>query len=211
MDDVQRWAGLYRVLEDGMDIGTEAWTREVGSDQIRLTSFITRSDDAEFEEEIEIILEPDWRPLQVNIDRETSEGTRRYVGRRVGNSWISQVIRESGPMRTATLAFDESTHVDYFTAHTNSVSIQRLPLNPRSGQEIDVVFIDPDTWTPSLVRQKYARQDDPEPFEVAGVMATREWLYQGMSGVEFRIWTDDLNIILSYEDTFETVEYHTVV
>lgn len=210
MEDVQRWAGLYRILEDGIDIGTEAWTREVGSDQIRLTSFITRSDDVEFEEEIEIILDPDWRPLQVNIDRETGEGTRRYVGRRVGRSWISQVIRESGPMRTATLAFDESTHVDYFTAHTNSVTMARLPLKPRTGQEIDVVYIDPETWTPSLVRQKYARQDDPEPFEIAGVMATQEWLYQGVSGIEYLIWTDEQNIILRYEETFETVEFHTV-
>ncbi len=211
MNDVQRWAGLTRVLEDGADVGTEAWTREVGSDQIRLTSVITRTDELEFEEEIEIILEPNWRPLQVNIDRESAEGTRRYVGRRVGSAWISQIVRESGPMRTATLEFDEETHVDYFTAHTNSVTMKRLQLSPETGTEISVVFIDPDTWTPSLVRQKYLRLADPTPFDINGFEATRAYQYQGASGVEYAVWTDDEDIILRYEDVFEIVERHSVL
>jgi hypothetical protein len=211
VNDVQRWAGLYRVLEDGIDIGTEVWTREVGTDQIRLTSLVTRTDEDEYEEEIEIILEPNWRPLQVNIDRETADGNRRYVGRRVGSAWISQIVRESGPMRTATLEFDEGTHVDYFTAHTNSVTMHRLALEEETGQEISVVFIDPDTWTPSLVRQKYARLKDPEPFEVGGYKVSRSYHYQGASGVEYTIWTDDNDIILRYEDLFEVVELNTVI
>jgi hypothetical protein len=211
VNDVQRWAGLYRVLEDGIDIGTEVWTREVGADQIRLTSVVTRTDEDEYEEEIEIILEPNWRPLQVNIDRETAEGNRRYVGRRVGSAWISQIVRESGPMRTATLEFDEATHVDYFTAHTNSVTMHRLALEEETGQEISVVFIDPDTWTPSLVRQKYARFKDPEPFEVGGYTVSRAYHYQGASGVEYTVWTDDNDIILRYEDLFEVVELNTVI
>jgi hypothetical protein len=211
MNNVQRWAGLYRVLEDGVDIGTEAWTREIGDDQIRLTSITTRTDEQEYEEEIEIILEPDWRPLQVNIDRDTADGNRRYVGRRVGSAWISQIVRESGPMRTATLEFDEHTHVDYFTAHTNSVTMKRLALEEETGTEISVVFIDPDTWTPSLVRQKYARLKDPEPFEVSGRQVTRAYLYQGASGVEYTVWTDDNDIILRYEDLFEIVELHSVL
>jgi hypothetical protein len=211
VNDVQRWAGLYRVLEDGVDIGTEAWTREVGSDQIRLTSIVNRTDEDEYEEEIEIILDPDWRPLQVSIDRETADGDRRYVGRRVGSAWISQIVRESGPMRTATLPFDKDTHVDYFTAHTNSVTMHRLALQPESGQEIEVVFIDPDTWTPSLVRQKYARQADPEPFEVGGVAVARAYEYLGASGVEYIIWTDDNDIVVRYEDLFEIVELHSVI
>lgn len=211
MNEVQRWAGLSRVLEDGVDVGTEAWTREIGSDQIRLTSVITRTDEEEYEEEIEIILEPDWRPIQLNIDRESAEGTRRYVGRRVGNAWISQIIRESGPMRTATLEFDDETHVDYFTVHTNSATMKRLQLRPETGTEVSVVFVDPDTWTPSLVRQKYARQADPDPFDINGYLATREYRYQGVSGVEYAIWTDDEDIILRYEDVFEIVECHSVV
>ena len=211
MNEPQRWAGLYRMLEDGVDVGTEAWTREVGSDQIRLTSVINRTDEQEFEEEVEIILEPDWRPLQINIDRESAEGTRRYVGRRVGSAWISQIVRESGPMRTATLEFDEQTHVDYFTAHTNSVTMKRLQLAPESGTEISVVFIDPDTWNPSLVRQKYARLADPEPFDITGYKATREYRYQGSSGIEYAVWTDDEDIILRYEDVFEIVERNKVI
>lgn len=211
MNDVRRWAGLYRVLEGGVDVGTEAWTREVGADQVRLTSIINRTDEDEYEEEIEIILEPDWRPLQVNIDRESAEGTRRYIGRRVGSAWISQIVRESGPMRTATLAFDKSTHVDYFTAHTNSVTMHRLALQPESGQEIDVVYIDPETWNPSMVRQKYARLRDPEPFDIGGYQAAHAWTYLGASGVEHQVWTDENDIILRYEDVFEIVELHNVI
>jgi hypothetical protein len=211
MNDVRRWAGLYRMLEDGVDIGTEAWTREVGPDQVRLTSIITRTDEMEYEEEVEIILEPNWRPLQVTVDRESAEGTRRYVGRRVGSAWISQVVRESGPMRTATLQFDESTHVDYLTAHTNSVTMHRLALAPETGQEISVVFIDPNTWTPTLVRQKYARLQDPEPFEVNGYQVSRAYQYQGASGVEYMIWADDDDFILRYEDVFEVVELNSVI
>jgi hypothetical protein len=211
MNDVQRWAGLYRVLEDGADIGTEAWTREIASNQIQLTSVITRTDEMEYEEEVEIILEPNWRPLQVTVDRESPEGTRRYVGRRVGSAWISQIVRESGPMRTATLEFDESTHVDYFTAHTNSVTMHRLALKPETGQEISVVFIDPITWTPTLVRQKYARLPDPDPVEINGYQATRSYLYQGASGVEYTIWADENDLILRYEDVFEIVELNNVL
>ena len=211
MNDVQRWAGLYRVLEDGVDIGTEAWTREISDDQVRLTSVINRMDDEEYEEEIEIILEPNWRPLQVNVDRESAEGTRRYIGRRVGSAWISQIVRESGPMRTATLEFDENTHVDYFTAHTNSVTMHRLGLAPETGTEISVVFIDPDTWNPSLVRQKYARLRDPEPFEAGGHQISRAYRYQGASGLEYMIWTDEDDIILRYEDVFEVVELTSVI
>jgi hypothetical protein len=211
MGAVQRWAGLYRVLEYGVDIGTEAWTREVGPEQVRLTSVVNRTDEDEYEEEIEIILKPDWRPLQVSIERETPEGNRQYVGRRVGNAWISQIVRESGPMRTATLQFDPDTHVDYFTAHTNSVTMHRLALEPETGVEIDVVFIDPDTWTPSLVKQKYARLADPEPFEIAGHVAARAYQYQGASGLEYTIWTDENDFILRYEDLFEVVELTSVI
>jgi hypothetical protein len=210
VNDVQRWAGLYRILEDGIDVGTEAWTREVGSDQIRLTSVITRTDD-DSEEEIEVILDPDWRPLQLNIDRESSEGTRRYIGRRVGSAWISQVVRESGPMRTATLEFNMDTHVDYFTTHTNSVTMHRLALDEETGREISVVFINPDTWTPAIVKQKYARLKDPEPFEVGGQTVVRGYHYQGASGVEYLIWTDSNDIILRYEDVFEMVEMTSVI
>lgn len=211
MSDTQRWAGIYRVLEDGAEIGTEAWTREVGPDQIRLTSIVNRMDEDEYEEEIELILEPDWRPLQLNIERTTAEGERRYVGRRVGSAWISQVIRESGPMRTATIEIDADTHIDYMTAHTNGVTIHRLGLAPETGQEIDVVYVDPDTFNPSSVRQKYARLPDPEPFEIAGQQATRAYLYQGASGVEYTIWTDDNGIVLRYEDLFEMLEFNTVL
>ncbi|MEX2425990.1 MAG: putative glycolipid-binding domain-containing protein [Thermomicrobiaceae bacterium] len=210
MEDVQRWAGLYRVLDDGADVGTEAWTREVGSDQIRLTSVVNRTDEDEYEEEIEIILEPDWRPLQMTIDRATADGDRRYVGRRVGSAWISQIVRESGPMRTATQPFDSDTHLDYLTAHTNSVTMHRLALGQETGQEIAVVYIDPDTWTPSLVRQKYARLADPEPFEVAGLQVARAYEYLGASGMEYTIWTDENDIILRYEDLFEIVELHNI-
>ncbi len=211
MSDLQRWAGIYRVLEDGIDVGTEAWTREIGPDQVRLTSVVTGMSEDEFEEEIELILDPDWRPLQLNIDRESEEGERRYVGRRVGSAWISQVFRESGPMRTVTLEFGEDTHLDYFTAHTNSVTIERLNLAPGNGLEIDVVFVDPDTYTPSLVRQKYVRLDDPEPFEIAGQAARHAYLYQGASGQEYTIWTNENRIILRYEDLFEALEINPVL
>jgi hypothetical protein len=211
MSDVQRWTGLYRILEDGVDVGTEVWTREVGDDQVRLTSFISRTDEDEYEEEIEIILEPNWRPLQIDIERTAPEGDRRYVGRRVGSAWISQVFRESGPMRTATLAFDAETHLDYFTAHTNSVTMRRLALEVESSREIDVVFVSPETFTPSLVRQKYVRLADPELFEIAGNVATRAYRYQGASGLEYVIWTTSDDIILRYEDVFEIVELNAVI
>jgi hypothetical protein len=207
--EIRRRAGIYRIIDDGLDVGTEAWTREVGPDGIRLTSVINRIDDEEFEEEIEITLDAGWNPLEVNVERTSTEGDRRYVGRRVGDAWISQIFRESGPMRTVTLPFDDETHVDYFTPHTNSVTIQRLALSPETGQEIEVVFIDPDTYTPTLVRQKYARLANPEPFEVAGATVTRAYHYQGASGFESTIWTEDNGIILRYEDLFEALDIST--
>lgn len=207
MSNARRWAGIYRMIDDEVDVGTEAWAREVGPEGIRLTSVINRFDDEEFEEELEITLEPDWTPSEISVERTSEEGSRRYIGRRVGDAWISQMFRESGPMRTATLPFDQFTHVDYMTAHTNSVTIERLALEPETGQEIDVVFIDPETYVPSLVRQKYARLADPEPLEIAaGAYATRAYLYQGASGVEHTIWTDDEGIILRYEGVFEVLD-----
>jgi hypothetical protein len=209
MSDAQRWAGIYRVIEDDIDVGTEAWTREVSVNGVRLTSVINRTDErGEFEEEVDITLDRQWRPLTLNVERTTADGERRYVGRRVGDAWISQVFRETGPMRTTTLPFGDDTHVDYLTAHTNGVTIHRLDLAPQTGQEIEVVFIDPIAFTPSIVRQHYLRLADPEPFEIAGEMATREYQYRGASGVEYLIWTDDSGIILRYEDLFEAIQFN---
>jgi hypothetical protein len=207
MNAVDRWTGVYRIIDDGADIGTEAWTREVGQDEIRLTSVINRiNQDVDLEEELDITLTADGQPVSVNIERESQDGIRRYIGRRVGNAWISQVFRESGQMRTITLEFDDETHVDCFTAHTNSITIQRLGLEVGEGQEIVVVFVDPDSYNPSLVHQQYSRLSDPEPFEVAGHEAGHAYRYQGASGVEYTIWTDKNGLVLRDEDLFEAVE-----
>jgi hypothetical protein len=206
VNDVTRWAGIYRIIEDDVDSGTEAWTREIEPEGIRLTSVINRIGNEEFEEEVELNLDAGWVPAELTIERSSPLGDRRYVGRRVGDAWISQIFRESGPMRTVTLPFTPETHIDYLTAHTNGISITRLGLDVESGQEIDVIFVDPDTYTPTLVRQKYARLADPEPFEVAGQVASQAYLYQGASGVEYTIWTDDNHIVLRYEDLFEMLD-----
>jgi hypothetical protein len=206
MSHVQRWVGVYRMLSEDGDIGTEAWTREVGPDGVRLTSVINRFDDDEFEEEFELNLDATWVPKDCTIERTSQAGTRRYVGRRVGDAWISQIFRESGPMRTMTLPINDSMHLDYLTAHTNAASIHRLSLERETGTEIDVIFIDPDTWTPSTVKQKYARLADPIPVDIAGETATRAYRYQGSSGLEYTIWTNEDEIILRYEDLFESID-----
>jgi hypothetical protein len=202
-----RWrSGVYRILGDAADSGTEAWSHEIGPDRVRLTSVVMRTAPELFEEEIDIELDGDWRPVRLTVERSSSLGERRYVGRRVGDAWISQVFRESGPLKTVTQPFGADTHVDYFTPHTNRITIQRLALEPGEMSQIEVVFIDPETFTPALVRQVYTRLPDPSAEPIGGAPAARRYRYQGASGFKSTILVDDEGVILRYDDLFELIE-----
>ncbi len=191
--------GVYQIVEEGEDAGRERWTLAIGPEAVSFRSEIERRLPEARAERLALDLGPDWAPRSLAVRVRSDAGERHYQGRRVGRSWISQVVREDGTLRTVTLPFDDGTHVDYFTPHTNSVTIHRLALRPGEGRDIDVVFIDPASLRPTLARQRYERLADD-----AGRPRYR---YTNLgSGFQAIIWTDALGIVTRYEGLFALEE-----
>jgi hypothetical protein len=205
MSAISRRSGIYRILDGDIDLGTEAWSEEAGESGARLTSVVMRTGPEPFEEEIEIEVDVLWRPVRLTVDRSSALGTRRYIGRQVGGAWISQIFREQGTLKTVTLEYDAMTHVDYFTPHTNRITIQRLDLDVGGGGTIDVVFIDPDSFVPVRVRQTYTRLPDSAG-TIGGAQAVRHYRYEGSSGFRREITVDGDGVILRYDGLFELID-----
>lgn len=198
--------GVYRILEDAEDAGMESWLIDIGQSTVTVHLDIERIRPVARNEEVTIQLTNDWRPLSLSVLMATSSGLRSYDGQRSGHSWISQVIQEDGAVAATTLAFDDNTHVDYFTPLTNTITIRRLRLQPGEARELSVVYVDTDDLSASLVGQRYEQlADGPVPGLDEN---TRLHCYRFSSvDADFSalIWTDEDEIVVRYEDLFELI------
>lgn len=136
-------SGICRIFDQGREAGVERWRFEPGAGALTFTSEVERTEPVPWQDLLTLRLSSDWRPRALTARVTTPDGTRRYHGRRAGDSWVSQIVAQDGSVEIVTLPFDDNTHINYFTLHTNTVTIRRLGLRPGERREIDVISIEP--------------------------------------------------------------------
>ena len=94
-------------------------------------------------------------------------------------------------------------HLDYLTPAMNAITAQRL----EGTTEIDVVYLEPVTVEPTLVRQRYELLGPEEVETPVGRFRSDRWRYTALESG----WTSDLwvagDVVVRYDRAFELISY----
>jgi hypothetical protein len=186
--------GRYDVLaEAGRPVGTEEIRCAAGPAGWRWFSEIETVVPEPHRETVDLTVDGAWRPVRLRIRTGAHEAVLavdgdRLVGRRDGEP--------------VDLPFGPASELDYLTPACNAVTATRLG---RSA-EIEVVYLDPYTLAPSLVRQRYELEGPDEVATPVGRFEATRWTYTSLdSGWTARFWLA-ADLVVAYEGLFELKE-----
>lgn len=180
--------------DDGRPVGTEELRCAPGPMGWRSFSQIETSDPASHHEIVDIAVDAEWRVARVRIDTGTHDLLLEPRG------GVLTGYRDREPIE---IAWNDDLHLDYFTPATNVVTAHRL-----SGTaDLEVVFLEPVTLLPSVVRQRYERIGDDTVETPAGRFAATRWRFTALDSG----WTGDLwvagDVVVAYEHLFTLETY----
>ena len=155
----------------------------------------------------------DWRPREVICERDDEANPLRLLARcDVEGRW-SYSISDAQRDTHRTLNLDPAAHVDLWTPQTNTATINRLALAEGGSADIVAFYIDPQTFVPRPMRQRYTRLAD-EPHNVNDFTLDRAQHYQydslnedGTSQWTGHIWANDGGLVVDYPDLFSLIRY----
>ena len=183
--------GRYTVLgDDGEPVGTEEFRCAPGPMGWRYFGEVQ----TDHHEIVDLAVDADWRIARVRID--------------TGDHDILLEPRDDAltgyrDRRETEIPYGREDHLDYFTPATNAVTVRRLG----ATAEIDVVYLEPVTLTPSRVRQRYERLGLETVATPVGRFEADRWRFTDVATG----WTADLwvagDVVVAYERLFELAWY----
>ncbi len=187
--------GRYTVMDgDGSPIGTEEFRCAPGPMGWRYFSDVQTSVPEPHHEVVDLTVDAAWRPVRTRIATGSHEillsaGADRLVGfldgRAVETPW--------GP----------DHHLDYLSPAYNAVTVNRLA----GTEEIEVVYLDPVTCQPTIVRQRYELLGNDEVATPVGRFAAARWRYTALSsGWSRELWAA-ADVVVRYDGLFELEWY----
>jgi hypothetical protein len=188
-------AGRYAVLgDDGERVGTEEFRCAPGPMGWRYFSDIQTSDPSPHVETFDVVVDTDWRPVRIRVDT----GDHHILLEPHGGSL--EGVRDGARVE---LPWEPDRHLDYFTPATNLITTRRLS----DTNEIDVVYLDPVTLEPTLVRQRYELMGQEDVETPVGSFGATRWTYTSLRDG----WTSDLwvagDVVVRYDRLFELEWY----
>ena len=184
--------GRYTVLgDDGAPSGTEDFRCAPGPMGWRYFSDI-RTDHHEI---VDIAVDRDWRIARLRIDT----GEHDILLEPRGDTLTGYRDR-----REIEIPYGPQMHLDYFTPATNAITCRRLT----ETTEIEVVYLEPVTLEPTMVRQRYELQRPRAASTTpVGTFEATRWTYTSLDSG----WTADLWIagdtVVRYDRLFTLEEY----
>ncbi len=183
--------GRYTVLgDDGAPAGTEDFRCAPGPMGWRYFSDIQ----TDHHEIVDIAVDRDWRIARLRFDT----GEHHILLEPRGGTLSGYRDRQE-----IEIPYGPEMHLDYFTPATNAIICRRLT----ETTEIEVVYLEPVTLEPTVVRQRYERHD-PEPVTTTvGTFGATRWTFTALDSG----WTADLWIagdtVVKYDRLFSLAEY----
>jgi hypothetical protein len=188
-------AGAYSVLaSDGSVEGTEDFRCAPGPMGWRYFSEVDTAEPVPHHETIDVAVDADWRPVRLRIDSGAHHILLEADGDRLSG------FRDRLPIETP---WHQEMHLDYLSPAFNAITCRRLT----DTTEIEVVFVDPYTLEPRVVRQRYDLRGDEEVETPAGTFDATRWTYTELDGG----WTSELwcaqDVVVRYERLFRLERY----
>jgi hypothetical protein len=183
--------GRYTVLgDDGAPSGTEDFRCAPGPMGWRYFSDI-RTDHHEI---VDIAVDRDWRIARLRIDTGDHDILLEPRG---------DTLTGYRDHREIEIPYGPDLHLDYFTPATNAVTCRRLS----ETTEIEVVYLEPVTLEPTVVRQRYEHHGQESATTPVGVFNATRWTFTSLDSG----WTADLWIagdaVVRYDRLFTLEEY----
>jgi hypothetical protein len=194
--------GTYRVMDgEGADLGFERFRSAPGPAGWRYFSEIERRalprlGLPERRETVDLTVDRDWRPVRLRV--QAGERTALAVPR-------GDVLDFAIDGDTRDLPWTAQTEVDFLSPSFNAVTANRLGTGTT---DLDVVFLDPVTLEPSMVRQRYEALGPGTVTTPAGTFEAARWRYSSLGGDTFTrdFWLAG-DTVVAYDTVFELVEY----
>lgn len=198
--------GRYHLTEGGRVVAREDWKLFPQGDALILRSRIQAGDSLE---DLRLTLDASWAYRSLVLIRQVPKGTGvTYDGEVGGGVWRVELTTTDGKYSQAEFPWSPAVELDYRSPMFNGVTVRRLGLAVGEGRDIDVIFMEPETFEPRRVRQRYTRLEDDHLTVKAGHFPCHVYRYEGLtSGYSGTIWTDPLGTVLRFEDWYELVTF----
>ena len=188
-------SGRYAVRgRSGDVVGTEDFRSAPGPMGWRYVSEIHTDEPTPHGEIVDVAVDDEWRIVRARIDNDEHSivlepRDRSLTGMRDGEQ--------------VQIAWGPDVHLDYLTPAMNAITAKRL----EGTTDIDVVYLEPVTVEPTLVRQRYELLGSEEVETPVGRFKSLRWRYTALESG----WTSDLwvaeDVVVRYDRAFELVGY----
>ncbi len=160
----------------------------------RYFSEIHRDEPNPHGEIVDVVVDAEWRIVRARI--ETGEHSIALEPR----DGSLRGLRDGEPIQ---IAWGPEMHLDYLTPAMNAITAQRLT----GSTDIDVVYLEPVTVEPTLVRQRYELLG-PEGVDTSvGEFQADRWRYTALeTGWTSDLWVAD-DVVVRYDRAFELISY----
>jgi hypothetical protein len=188
-------SGRYAVRGRGGDVvGTEDFRCAAGPMGWRYFSEIQRDEPTPHTEIVDVVVDDAWRIVRTRI--ETGEHSILLEPR--DGSLIGTQDGEE-----IQIAWSPDMHLDYLTPAMNAITAMRLD----ASAEIDVVYLEPVSLEPTLVRQRYELLGTDLVATPAGRFESQRWRYTALeTGWTSELWVAD-DVVVRYDRAFELISY----
>jgi len=188
-------SGRYAVRgRSGDVVGTEDFRSAPGPMGWRYVSEIEREEPSMHRETVDVVVDRSWRIVRVRIET-GSHGI--FLEPRNG------VLTGLLDGEHVEITWGAETHLDYLSPAFNAVTANRLD----GTAEIDVVYLEPVTLEPTLMRQRYELQQRELVETPTGRFVAARWRYTALtSGWTSDLWVAD-DVVVRYDRAFELITY----
>ena len=188
-------SGRYAVRgRSGDVVGTENFRSAPGPMGWRYVSEIHRDEPTPHGEVVDVVVDSEWRIVRARIETGghsimLEPRDRSLAGMRDGDQ--------------IQIAWGPDMHLDYLTPAMNAITAKRL----EGTTDIDVVYLEPVTLEPTIVRQRYESLGAEEIDTPVGRFRCHRWRYTALdSGWTSDLWVAD-DLVVRYDRAFELIAY----
>ena len=188
-------SGRYAVRGGGGDVvGTEDFRCAAGPVGWRYFSEIHRDEPTPHGEIVDVVVDDAWRIVRARVET----GEHSIVLEPRDGSLIGTLDGEE-----IQIAWGPDMHLDYLTPAMNAITATRLD----ASAEIDVVYLEPVSLEPTLVRQRYEPLGTDLVATAVGRFESERWRYTAIeTGCTSELWVAG-NVVVRYDRAFELISY----
>jgi hypothetical protein len=188
-------SGRYAVRgRSGDVVGTEDFRCAPGPMGWRYFSEIHRDEPTPHGEIVDVVVDDAWRIVRARIET----GRHSILLEPSDGSLIGPLDGEE-----IQIGWGPDMHLDYLTPAMNAITAMRLD---RSA-EIDVVYLEPVSLEPTLMRQRYELLGTELVATPVGRFESERWRYTALTSA----WTSELwvahDVVVRYDRAFELISY----